>query len=419
MAYVRESQPDCPGGPARDGSRAALVTEPPSLVPSPRGSLREVAWLFLRIGATSFGGPAAHIAFMENEVVRRRGWLTHAEFLDLLGAVNLIPGPNSTELAIHIGHRRAGWPGLLTAGLCFIVPAALIVALIAWAYVRFGSLPQATGVLSGIKPVIIAVIVQALFGFGRAALKNLPAIVIGAAALVAGFLGANELVILLGGGIVMLLCQRLQRTAVGRAAAWPWALGLPAALGSKLVPVGAALTAPVGMWPLFWFFAKVGSVLFGSGYVLLAFLRADLVERLHWLTQAQLLDAIAVGQFTPGPVFTTATFIGVVLGGATGALVATAGIFLPAFVFVALSAPIVPRLRRSPAAGAVLDGINVASLAIMAAATFGLGAAAITGWGTLALSLVSLGLLVRLRLNSAWLVLGGAALGWLSQRWGF
>lgn len=353
---------------------------------------------------------------MENEVVRRRGWLTHAEFLDLLGAVNLIPGPNSTELAIHLGHRRAGWPGLFTAGLCFIVPAALIVSLIAWAYVRFGALPQATGILYGIKPVIIAVIVQALFGFGRAALKSLPAILVGAAALGASFLGVNELLILLGGGIIMLLCQQVKRAAAARAAAWPWALCLPAALAPKLAPVGAALMAPVGMWPLFWFFAKVGSVLFGSGYVLLAFLRADLVERLHWLTQAQLLDAIAVGQFTPGPVFTTATFIGVVLGGTTGALVATAGIFLPAFVFVALSAPLVPRLRRSPAAGAALDGINVASLAIMAAATFNLGAAAITGWGTLALSLVSLGLLVRLRLNSAWLVLGGAAIGWLSQR---
>ena len=392
------------------------MTEQASREPSQRGSLREVAWLFLRIGATSFGGPAAHIAFMENEVVRRRGWLTHAEFLDLLGAVNLIPGPNSTELAIHIGHRRAGWPGLLTAGVCFIVPAALIVSLIAWAYVRFGALPQATGILNGIKPVIIAVIAQALFGFGRAALKSLPAILVGAAALLASFLGVNELLILLGGGIVLLLCRLLQRAAAARAAAWPWALCLPAALVPKLAPAGAALAAPVGMWPLFWFFAKVGSVLFGSGYVLLAFLRADLVERLHWLTQAQLLDAIAVGQFTPGPVFTTATFIGVVLGGATGALVATAGIFLPAFVFVALSAPIVPRLRRSPAAGAALDGINVASLAIMAAATFNLGAAAITGWGSLALSLVSLGLLVRLRLNSAWLVLGGAALGWLSQR---
>lgn len=385
-----------------------------------RGPLREVAWLFLRIGATSFGGPAAHIAFMENEVVRRRGWLTHAEFLDLLGAVNLIPGPNSTELAIHIGHRRAGWLGLLVAGVCFIVPATAIVSLIAWTYVRFGALPQATGVLGGIKPVIIAVVVQALFGFGRAALKSVPAILIGAAALAASFLGVHELLILLGGGSVMLLCRLLQRAAAARAAAtraaaWPWALGLPAAVLPKLAPLGAALATPVGMWPLFLFFLKVGSVLFGSGYVLLAFLRADLVERLHWLTQAQLLDAIAVGQFTPGPVFTTATFIGGVLGGVSGALVATAGIFLPAFVFVALSAPLVPRLRRSFAAGAALDGINVASLSIMAAATYNLGVAAITGWGTLALALVSLGLLVWLRLNSAWLVLGGAVLGWLSQ----
>lgn len=385
---------------------------------SGRGPLREVAGLFLRLGATSFGGPAAHIAFMEDEVVRRRGWLTRAEFLDLLGAVNLIPGPNSTELAIHIGHRRAGWPGLVVAGVCFIVPATLIVSVIAWMYVRFGALPAATGVLAGVKPVIIAVILQALFGFGRTALKSAPAIGIGLAALAASLLGVQELLILLGGGVLMPIWQRLRRAlgkSASRAAAWPISLCLPAALLPKLTPLGVALAAPVGLWPLFLFFLKVGSVLFGSGYVLLAFLRSDLVERLHWLTQAQLLDAIAVGQFTPGPVFTTATFIGGVLGGVPSALVATAGIFLPAFVFVALSAPLVPRLRRSPIAGAVLDGINVASLAIMAAAAWGLGCAAITGWGTVALLLVSLVLLLVYRINSAWLVLGGAVLGWLTQ----
>ncbi len=371
--------------------------------------LRELAALFLRLGVTAFGGPAAHIAMMEDEVVSRRRWLTHEEFLDLLGATNLIPGPNSTEMTIHVGHRRAGFAGLAVAGICFILPATFLVGLIAWAYVRFGTLPQAEGVLYGVKPVVIAIVIQALWRLGKSALKTrLPV----AAALVAvglGFAGVHELAILFGAG----LCVALLRASVRR-----WSAGgngttlLGAIAGVPLAHAAlAAAPAAFGLWPLFLFFLKVGAVLFGSGYVLLAFLRADLVERWHWLTEAQLLDAIAVGQVTPGPVFTTATFIGFVLDGPRGALVATLGIFLPAFFFVAMSGPLVPRLRRSAVAGDVLDGVNVGSLALMAVVTAQLGVAAIVDITTVVLAVVSAVLLIRFRLNSTWLVLGGALVG--------
>ena len=381
------------------GSNADAPTEPRAL------RLRQLAWLFLKLGTIAFGGPAAHVAMMEDEVVRRRRWMTRERFLDLLGATNLIPGPNSTEMAIHIGYLRAGWSGLLLAGTCFILPAALIVSGIAWAYVRFGALPQALAVLYGIKPVIIAVVVQALWGLGKTAVKTRFLGFVAVGALGASLLGVNELAILFAGGIVVAL--------------WRWAMERRHAGVSVFMPLlgTAAATAPVaagvtfGLWPLFLVFLKIGSVLFGSGYVLLAFLRADLVERLGWLTEAQLLDAVAVGQMTPGPVFTTATFIGYVLGDGIGALVATVGIFLPAFVFVALSGPLVPRIRRSKTAGAVLDGVNVASLALMAAVTISLARAAIVDVPTAVLALIAALLLLLLRINSAWLVLGGAGAG--------
>jgi len=381
----------------------------------PERPLLELAGLFLRLGSTAFGGPAAHLAMMEDEVVRRRAWLTREEFLDLVGATNLIPGPNSTELAIHIGHRRAGWPGLLVAGACFILPATLIVTAIAWAYVRFGQLPDLAGVLYGVKPVIIAIVAQALWGLGRSALKTRPLALAGLAAVVANWAGVNEVLILFGTGLLVGLVRWFKQgppggPVVALFAATP---GLPfaAAVGSA-----AVAAAPLGLWPLFLFFLKVGSVLFGSGYVLLAFLRADLVDRWHWLTEAQLLDAIAVGQFTPGPLFTTATFIGYLLAGLPGAGVATVGIFLPAFFFVAVSGSLVPRLRRSPVAGAFLDGVNVASLALMAVVSWQLGRVALMDWVTVVLALASGVLLLRYRLNTAWLVLGGAAVGWLA-RW--
>lgn len=345
---------------------------------------------------------------MEDEVVRRRKWLSREEFLDLLGAANLIPGPNSTELAIHIGYRRAGLPGLVVAGVCFIVPAMTLVLGFAWLYTRFGRLPPAAGILRGIKPVIIAVVLQALWGFGKTAVKSLPLGVLGAAALLASFLGVHELAILVVAGALGLgLGRFLPR---GPLLVGPLGLGL---LGAG-APVGAAaapLVAPVAKGALFLFFVKVGSVLFGSGYVLIAFLRADLVARWRWLSEAQLLDAVAVGQFTPGPVFTTATFIGYLLGGVPSALLATLGIFLPAFVFVALTAPLVARLRKWQAASLFLDGVNVASLSLMALATWQLGRAAVTGPLTMLLALGSLVLLLRYRVNSAWLVLGGAGLG--------
>ena len=376
-------------------------------------SLRTLGLLFLRLGSTAFGGPAAHIAMMEDEVVRRRRWLTHEEFLDLLGATNLIPGPNSTELAIHIGHRQAGWPGLLVAGVSFILPAVLIVSAFAWAYVRYGSLPQVAGVLYGVKPVIIAIVLQALWSLGRAAIKTKFLALVAVIAAVLTFFRVHELIVLFGAGVIVGLTRLIaQRIRSGHNLLLPVSTS-PVAL---FLQASAATTATFGLWPLFLFFLKVGAVLYGSGYVLLAFIRADLVERWHWLTETQLLDAIAVGQVTPGPVFTTATFVGYVLGGTQGAVVATLGIFLPAFFFVAVSGPLVPRIRRSPTAGAFLDGVNASALALMSVVTYELGRAALVDLKTLLLAIISAVILFRFRLNSAWLVLGGAILGLLLFR---
>lgn len=393
-----------------------------------RTTLGELARLFLKLGVTAFGGPAAHIAMMEDEVVRRRGWLTRAEFLDLLGATNLIPGPNSTEMAIHVGHARAGWRGLLVAGACFIVPAALLVTALAWAYVRFGHVPAATGLLYGVKPVVIAVVLQALWRLGRGAITSwfLGAVAIGAAA--ANLLGVGEVTVLAAAGALIALVRHGHRPSdrdeqqppAGNMTGMVYPLAPLAPMGlaqaGASVAAGSAVTGGAmafGLWPLFLFFAKVGAVLFGSGYVLLAFLRSGLVVERGWLTEGQLLDAVAIGQVTPGPVFTTATFIGYILGGGGGAAIATAGIFLPAFVFVAISGPLVPRLRRSPVAGAVLDGVNVASLSLMAVVTWQLARAALVDARTIALAAASTVLVLRYRVNSAWLVLCGAILGML------
>jgi len=352
--------------------------------------MREVAWLFLKLGTIAFGGPAAHIAMMREEVVRRRRWLSDEQFVDLLGATNLIPGPNSTEMAIHLGFLRAGWPGLIAGGICFIVPAMLIVLGCAWLYVRYGARPEAGWFLYGVKPVIIAIVVQAMWGLLRSAVKGYLLGAIGVVTLMLSLLGANEIALLLGGGVVAVLLTTV---------------------GNRGVAAPPGLGAGVGLTTLFLVFLKIGSVLYGSGYVLLAFLRHDFVDRLGWLTDRQLLDAIAIGQVTPGPVFTTATFIGYVLGGVPGAALATLGIFLPSFVFVALSHPLVPKIRASRRAGAFLDGVNVAALGLMAAVTWQLGRAAIVDLTTAALALVALALLLRFKLNSAWLVLGGSAVG--------
>jgi len=375
---------------------------PPDAVPGSaarRSPLAEVALVFGRLGATAFGGPAAHLALMEEELVRRRRWLTRERFLDLLGATNLIPGPNSTEMAIHLGYLRAGWAGLLVAGAAFILPAAVIVSALAWAYVRWGTVPDAAAVLAGVKPVVLVVVLDALWRFGRTAIRGAFGGALAAGAAGAAFLGVNELAVLLGAG-----AASAARVARGRAA------GISPALLGALVPAAAA---PVTLGGIFGFFLKVGSILYGSGYVLLAFLRADLVERLGWLTDAQLLDAIAVGQVTPGPVFTTATFVGWILAGPEGAALATVGIFLPSFVFVALSGPLVPRIRASPVAGAFLDGVTVASLGLMALVTLQLGRDALASPVSIGIGVVAAVLLFGLRVNSAWLVLGGAAVGWV------
>jgi len=383
-------------------------------------SLGEIARLFLKLGTVAFGGPAAHIAMMEDEVVRRRGWLSREEFLDYVGATNLIPGPNSTEMAIHIGHARAGWPGLLVAGTCFILPAALIVAGLAWAYVRFGRLPAAEALLYGVKPVVIAVVARALVELSRSAVKSATLAVAGALALAATFFGVSELLVLLGAGLAMMAIHASRRerplkppdgTGGGAGPSPTVSAGGLVAFGKSAAIAAGAAAVPVTLWGLFGVFVKVGSVLFGSGYVLLAFLRTDLVQRLGWLTERQLLDAVAAGQVTPGPVFTTATFVGFVVAGWSGAATATIGIFLPAFVFVALSGPLVPRLRRSPLAGAALDGVNVASLALMAAVTWQLGRSALPDVKALVIGVAALVLLLRYRVNSAWLVLGGALAG--------
>ena len=351
--------------------------------------MRELALLFLRLGTTAFGGPAAHVAMMEQEVVAKRGWVTREEFLDLVGATNLIPGPNSTELAIHLGHRRAGWRGLVVAGACFILPAALMVGAIAWAYVRYGALPEVNAVLFGVKPVVIAIVAIALWRLGKAAVKTPLLGVLGVASAAAVVLGVNELAVLGGAGVLYGL-TKLQR-----------------------VPPALAIAPIPGLGTLFLTFLKIGSVLFGSGYVLLAFLRADFVDHLHWLTESQVLDAVSVGQITPGPVFTTATFIGYVLGGAPGAVVATLGIFLPAFVFVALSGPLVPWMRKHAVAGGLLDGVNVASMALMAVVTWQLGRASIIDLTTAALAVAAAGALA-LRINSLWLLLAGALVGYVA-----
>ncbi|WP_324716680.1 chromate efflux transporter [Carboxydochorda subterranea] len=391
------------------------------------GSLAEVARVFLKLGTIAFGGPAAHIAMMREEVVQRRKWLPEQRFVDLIGLTNLIPGPNSTEMAIHLGYLRAGWPGLVVAGLSFILPAALMVGALAAAYVAYGSTPQADWVLYGIKPVIIAIVLQALLGLGRTALDTPLAAGWAALVLALYLLGVHELVLLFGGGVAYALAKRLwERPPRGRPVALRSIGGSPVAAGLGLSSAQAAAggggvaatAAPLTLPGLLGVFLKVGAVLYGSGYVLLAFLRRDLVERLGWLTDRQLLDAIAVGQFTPGPVFTTATFVGYILGGLAGAILATVAIFLPSFLFVAAVHPLGVWLRRSWWTSAVLDGVNAASLALMAGVTLQLAGTALVDPLTVAVAAAALVALARFRLNSAWLIAGGALLGVLTRMLG-
>lgn len=371
--------------------------------------LREVVGLFLKLGVIGFGGPAAHIAMMRDEVVRRRRWVDDQRFLDLVGATNLIPGPNSTELAIHLGYDRARWRGLVAAGVCFILPAFLIVLVLAWAYVEHGETPAFEGLLYGIKPVVVAIIVMALLGLVRTAVKDAVLAVVSVAVLVAYLLGGNELLLLALGALVVLAVRRGRDWSATRT----HALTLPVLLATGQ----PLLTDPTAgqLARLFLTMLKIGAVLYGSGYVLLAFLRGDFVERLGWLTDEQLLDAIAIGQVTPGPVFTTATFVGYVIAGLPGAILATIGIFLPSFLFVALLTRIVDRIRRRSWSAALLDGVNAAALALMAGVTLQLAGNALVDPLTVGMCVVAGLLLWRTRLNSAWYVGAGAAIGIVAE----
>lgn len=377
----------------------------------PAGSVREVALLFLRLGATAFGGPAAHIAMFRDEVVTRRKWVSDAEFLDLMAATNLIPGPNSTEMAIHLGYIRAGWRGLIAGGTAFILPAFLIVLAIAALYTRYGATPTAEALLYGIEPVIIAVILQAVWGLSRTAVKGWLLGLVAVAAFALYFAGIHELLLLLGGGVLVMALVNGRRLAAG--------VGMVSLETGFLLrnPISTMIqeAAPVTLTTLFFTFLKIGSVLYGSGYVLVAFLQTEFVERLGWITGGQLLDAVAIGQFTPGPVFTTATFIGYLVAGVPGAVVATVGIFLPGFVFVAITNPFIPRLRRSPWLSALLDGIVAASLGLMAAVTVDLARQAIIDIPTAIIAVTAAALLIRFRVNSTWLIVGGAAVGWIAS----
>jgi chromate transporter len=373
---------------------------PTATEPAQPRRVGEVARLFTKLGFIGFGGPAAHIALMREEVVRRREWIDDAEFLDLVGATNLIPGPNSTELALHLGQRRAGWRGLLVAGICFIGPAVVIVGFLAWLYQRYGTEPAVIDLRYGVLPVIIAIVAHALYGLGRTALDTRLNLLVAAAALGGYLAGVHELIILVMAGFVTVAWTNRRRMPPPRAVV-------------MIVPFATEATrrATVSLWRLFTVFLEIGSVLYGSGYVLLAFLQSNLVDHLGWLTSRQLLDAIAVGQITPGPVFTTATFVGWQINGVAGAAVATLGIFGPSFVFVALLGRIVPWMRAHPTAKAFLVGLTTASLGLMAGVLIQLTRTAVTDVVTALVAVVSLALLLRTKLNSAWLIAVGLGIG--------
>ncbi len=381
-----------------------------------------LATLFLKLGTISFGGPAAHIALMEDEVVRKRQWVTRQQFLDMLGLTNLIPGPNSTELAINIGFARARWLGLVVAGASFIVPAALITMAVAWAYVRFGTLPLAESLLAGVKPAVIAVIAVAVCRLGKIAVKDAWLAVLVALAFAAFLVRVSPLLILGGGGLIGMVVQRVRNPQRGtssdstrlstRLILLKKSLLLPSVLpGVMAAAVGIPLTKRVPLARLGWFFLKVGAVLYGGGYVLFAFVEQGLVRDHHWLTQQQVLDAIAIGQFTPGPVLSTATFIGYLLGGVWGAVVATVAIFMPSFFYVAALGPILPKLRRSVWMAAFLDSVNVCAVALMAGVTVRLSADALRGWPMWVIAGSAFAVLSKWKINPAWVVLGGGLTG--------
>ena len=383
-------------------------------------NLREVALLSFKLGLTAFGGPAAHIAMLRQEVVERRKWMSDQHFLDMIGLTNLVPGPNSTEMVIHSGFMRAGWRGLIVSGVGFIFPALTLVLLLSVLYVEYGTTTTGEWLLYGIKPVIIAIVVQALFGLARTATTvpdratSLIMLSIGVVTAALYFLSVNELILLFGGALggAALILGWKARARGGALALAPIAL-----LKLPLLLQGVAVGAPVdySSTRLFLTFLKIGAVLYGSGYVLLAFLEGDFIDRYGWLTREQLIDGVAIGQFTPGPVFTTATFVGYVTGGFSGAVLATLGIFIPSFIFVALPRPVLSRARGQAWTAALLDGVNAAALGLMAAVTVQLGRSALVDVVTVLLAVAGLLVLLRFRLNSAWLVIAGAVVGLVYQ----
>jgi chromate transporter len=385
------------------------MAESDGLQPTRTHSLPEIAKEFLRLGFVAYGGPAAHIAMMEERFVRRLAWISREQFLDLVGAVNLLPGPSSTELAIYLGQIAGGVPGLLVAGACFILPAAILVVAFAWAYLQYGAVPQVAGLLFGIKPVVVALIAQAIWSLGKTALKTVPLATLAVLVVALAVLGLPALALLIGAGVWWMLLRQGEALVKRRADV------------SAFLTAGAAGSgaAAAGIVPAFLYFLKVGAVLFGSGHVLLAVLRADLVVRLRWLSDAQLLDAVAVSQATPGPFFTVATFIGYLLGRWTGAALTTVGMFLPAFVYVAVTAGFLPKLRKSPVAGAFLDGVNASAVALVAYVGWQFTRAALVNIPAILLALVSALLVFRYKVNSAWLVLAGAIAGILIRAAGF
>jgi chromate transporter len=371
--------------------------------------LKEVALLFFRLGATSFGGPAAYIGLMHHEIVVRRKWIDDQKFLDIMGAVNLIPGPNATEIAAHLGLIRAGWLGLIVAGGLFILPGTAAIMVVAWAYVKYGSLPQVAWVLYGVKPAVIAIIVQAVGSLGKTGIKKPVLIIVGLGVLGLYLFGLNEILLLLGGAVVVVLVQSGRRLFKQKTATL---LVTPALLLKLPLPGLAASAVAFSQTTLFLTFLKMGATLFGSGYVLLAFLNSEFVVNLGWLTHAQVVDAIAVaGQITPGPVFNSAAFVGYLLGGWPSALLAALGIFLPSFILVGLLSRFLPAMRKSWLAGSFPDGVNAASLGLMAAVAIQLGRAVIIDPFTIFITLTALFMVLRFKISSVWLVLGGGALG--------
>ena len=385
------------------------------------GSVGEVARYFLRLGVIAFGGPAAHIAIMRRELAGQRKWTTDQELVDMLGVANLIPGPNSTEMAMHLGAGRAGWRGLWVGGFCFILPATVLTIALAWAYVRYGSTPAGEGIILGVQPFMLAIIVQAIWGLKGAALKGAETLLLVFVVAFAAAAGVGEIPLIFGAGIVMLLIHAAVRalTASSRKnlnampPAGKRARKGPFRRNLAVAPMAlAAAGAPgVSVWELFLVFLKIGALLYGSGYVLLSFMQTEFVDQRGWLTQEQLVDAISAGQFTPGPVFSTAGFAGYVISGWEGAILATLGIFLPSFLFVTATHPLVPRLRRSSWAAPSLDGVNAAALALMVVVTVRLGLEVLDGWYTAVLFVVGAAILLRFNPNSAWLVAAGAAAG--------